>query len=162
MPSVRCCLSQELDRWEERLEELFEGRPYDEYDAALTETISRFPVDIQPFRDMARPTFKVLYHGTETYRGAYPLWLADEQGFGSWPVAGLQSRFCLFSVLRVQCAVLGTCSYTTTCVWVLTYRVGVVECRELGAAAPRYAGSLSVMCMRADRRHAHGPGEAAL
>lgn len=47
-------ISQELDRWEERLEELFEGRPYDEYDAALTETISRFPVDIQPFRDMAR------------------------------------------------------------------------------------------------------------
>ncbi len=46
---------QELDRWEERLEELFEGRPYDEYDAALTESISRFPVDIQPFRDMARP-----------------------------------------------------------------------------------------------------------
>lgn len=53
--SVCCCLPQELDRWEERLEELFEGRPYDEYDAALTETISRFPVDIQPFRDMARP-----------------------------------------------------------------------------------------------------------
>ena len=51
-------LPQELDRWEERLEELFEGRPYDEYDAALTETISRFPVYIQPFRDMARPALK--------------------------------------------------------------------------------------------------------
>ncbi len=47
-----CCLTQELDRWEERLEELFAGRPYDIYDAALTATISDFPVSIQPFRDM--------------------------------------------------------------------------------------------------------------
>ncbi len=47
---------------------MFEGRPYDEYDAALTESISRFPVDIQPFRDMARP------------RGAAAgrCWLADK------------------------------------------------------------------------------------
>jgi phytoene synthase len=41
-----------LDRWEERLEALFEGRPYDALDAALTDTVARFPVDIQPFRDM--------------------------------------------------------------------------------------------------------------
>lgn len=41
-----------LDRWEERLEAAFEGRPYDDLDAALTDTVSRFPVDIQPFRDM--------------------------------------------------------------------------------------------------------------
>eukprot|EP00887_Chlorella_sp_A99_P004022 scaffold11.g4022.t1 len=41
-----------LDRWEERLEALFEGRPYDSLDAALTDTISKFPLDIQPFRDM--------------------------------------------------------------------------------------------------------------
>lgn len=34
------------------MEALFEGRPYDELDAALTDTISKFPVDIQPFRDM--------------------------------------------------------------------------------------------------------------
>ncbi len=41
---------QALDRWEERLEALFEGRPYDELDATLTDTLSQFPVDIQPFR----------------------------------------------------------------------------------------------------------------
>ncbi len=41
---------QALDRWENRLEALFEGRPYDALDAALTDTISRFPVHIQPFR----------------------------------------------------------------------------------------------------------------
>lgn len=43
-----------LDRWEERLEAVFEGRPYDILDAALTDTVSRFAVDIQPFRDMVR------------------------------------------------------------------------------------------------------------
>ena len=52
--NVTSALIQELDRWEERLEELFAGRPYDVYDAALTATISDFPVSIQPFRDMVR------------------------------------------------------------------------------------------------------------
>ncbi|CAM6112565.1 unnamed protein product [Calypogeia fissa] len=41
-----------LDRWEERLEDVFQGQPYDMLDAALADTVSRFPVDIQPFRDM--------------------------------------------------------------------------------------------------------------
>lgn len=41
-----------LDRWESRLEDLFAGRPYDMFDAALSDTISKFPVDIQPFKDM--------------------------------------------------------------------------------------------------------------
>ncbi len=41
-----------LDRWEERLEALFDGRPYDSLDATLTDTLTKFPVDIQPFRDM--------------------------------------------------------------------------------------------------------------
>lgn len=36
-----------LDRWEARLEDLFAGRPYDMFDAALSDTVSRFPVDIQ-------------------------------------------------------------------------------------------------------------------
>lgn len=49
---VAVTVLQALDRWEERLEALFEGRPYDELDAALADTVSRFPVDIQPFRDM--------------------------------------------------------------------------------------------------------------
>lgn len=41
-----------LDRWEKRLDDLFEGHPFDMYDAALSDTVSRFPIDIQPFRDM--------------------------------------------------------------------------------------------------------------
>lgn len=41
-----------LDRWEGRLEALFEAQPYDALDAALADTIRSFPVHIQPFRDM--------------------------------------------------------------------------------------------------------------
>ncbi|KAF8389617.1 hypothetical protein HHK36_024136 [Tetracentron sinense] len=41
-----------LDRWESRLEDLFEGRPYDMFDAALSDTVANFPVHIQPFKDM--------------------------------------------------------------------------------------------------------------
>ncbi|KAG0582034.1 hypothetical protein KC19_3G028300 [Ceratodon purpureus] len=41
-----------LDRWEDRLEDIFRGQPYDMLDAALADTVSKFPVDIQPFRDM--------------------------------------------------------------------------------------------------------------
>ena len=36
-----------LDRWENRLEEIFNGRPYDMLDAALADAVQKFPVDIQ-------------------------------------------------------------------------------------------------------------------
>nr|AIT18251.1 phytoene synthase 3alpha [Eriobotrya japonica] len=39
--------SEVLDRWEQRLEDIFEGRPYDILDAALTNTVSNFPLDIK-------------------------------------------------------------------------------------------------------------------
>lgn len=41
-----------LDRWEARLEDLFRGRPFDMLDAALSDTVAKFPIDIQPFKDM--------------------------------------------------------------------------------------------------------------
>nr|AIT98180.1 phytoene synthase [Medicago sativa] len=41
-----------LDRWEQRLTDVFECRPYDMFDAALSHTVSKYPVDIQPFKDM--------------------------------------------------------------------------------------------------------------
>lgn len=43
---------QALDRWEERLRAAFEGRPSDLLDAALSATLTKFPLDIQPFHDM--------------------------------------------------------------------------------------------------------------
>lgn len=45
-----------LDRWEARLEDIFRGRPFDMLDAALADTVSRFPVDIQ-----VRPLWQYLF-----------------------------------------------------------------------------------------------------
>ena len=39
-----------LDRWEERLHDLFNGRPFDMLDAALTDTVQKFPLDIKVYR----------------------------------------------------------------------------------------------------------------
>ena len=36
-----------LDRWEKRLEDVFEGKPYDMLDAALADVVRKFPIDIQ-------------------------------------------------------------------------------------------------------------------
>lgn len=36
-----------LERWEERLHDIFEGRPYDMLDAALSDTVFNFPLDIK-------------------------------------------------------------------------------------------------------------------
>jgi len=46
-----------LDRWEARLEDLFQGRPFDMMDAALADTVAKFPVDIQ-----VRQYFKIKLH----------------------------------------------------------------------------------------------------
>ncbi|KAL6286982.1 hypothetical protein ACE6H2_011372 [Prunus campanulata] len=51
-PNASYITPKALDRWEKRLKDLFEGRPYDMYDAALSDTVSKYPVDIQPFKDM--------------------------------------------------------------------------------------------------------------
>ncbi|XP_023744803.1 phytoene synthase 2, chloroplastic-like [Lactuca sativa] len=61
-----------LDICEDRLEDLFNGRPFDMLDAALTDTVKKFPLDIQPFRDMIEgmrmDTKKVRY---ENYQELY-------------------------------------------------------------------------------------------
>ena len=41
-----------LDRWEESLESIFAGNPLEHPDVALVDTLKRFPLEIQPFRDM--------------------------------------------------------------------------------------------------------------
>ncbi|CAI9774469.1 unnamed protein product [Fraxinus pennsylvanica] len=51
-PNAGYMSSSVLDRWDERLEDIFEGRPYDMLDAALTDTLYKFPLDIKPFKDM--------------------------------------------------------------------------------------------------------------
>lgn len=46
-PNATYMSSTVLDRWEERLQDLFDGRPYDILDAALTDTVFKFPLDIK-------------------------------------------------------------------------------------------------------------------
>jgi len=84
--------SEVLDRWEERLEDLFEGRPYDMLDAALTHTVLNFSLDIKPFRDMIEgmrmDTRKCRYQNfQELYLYCY--YVAGTVGLMSVPVMGI-------------------------------------------------------------------------
>ncbi|XP_034220499.1 phytoene synthase 2, chloroplastic-like isoform X2 [Prunus dulcis] len=84
--------SEVLDRWEERLQEIFEGRPYDMLDAALTHTVFSFPLDIKPFRDMIEgmrmDTRKCRYQNfQELYLYCY--YVAGTVGLMSVPVMGI-------------------------------------------------------------------------
>ncbi|MQM10700.1 hypothetical protein Taro_043598 [Colocasia esculenta] len=81
-----------LDRWEERLSNLFEGRPFDMYDAALSDTVSKYPVDIQPFKDMIEGMRLDLKKSTymnfdELYLYCY--YVAGTVGLMSVPVMGI-------------------------------------------------------------------------
>ncbi|KAK9157563.1 hypothetical protein Scep_004137 [Stephania cephalantha] len=88
------CLSSVgvLDRWEERLEDIFNGRPYDVLDAALTDTVHEFPIDIKPFKDMIEgmrlDTRKSQYENfQELYLYCY--YVAGTVGLMSVPVMGI-------------------------------------------------------------------------
>lgn len=45
-------LARTLDRWEAQLESVFAGMPQDDLDVAMVDTLERFPLSMQPFRDM--------------------------------------------------------------------------------------------------------------
>lgn len=51
-PEARYTTPETLDRWEARLESIFDGHPCDDFDRALADTLERYPIEIQPFRDM--------------------------------------------------------------------------------------------------------------
>lgn len=106
-----------LDRWEERLEALFDGRPYDSLDAALTDTICQFPVDIQPFRDMiGGMRMDLVKSRYETYDELYDYCyrVAGTVALMSTPVMGVESTYTgpLEPVYRAALA-LGTANQLT-------------------------------------------------
>ncbi|KAL3845060.1 hypothetical protein ACJIZ3_002463 [Penstemon smallii] len=81
-----------LDRWEARLEDIFKGRPFDMLDAALADTVSKFPVDIQPFRDMIEGMRMDLWKSRyknfdELYLYCY--YVAGTVGLMSVPIMGI-------------------------------------------------------------------------
>jgi len=51
-PQAAMTTEETLDRWEDQLESIFRGHPVDEADVALVDTLDKFPLEIQPFRDM--------------------------------------------------------------------------------------------------------------
>ncbi|KAK9735178.1 hypothetical protein RND81_04G188700 [Saponaria officinalis] len=46
-PNASHITATALDRWESRLDDLFNGQPFDMLDAALSDTVAKFPIDIQ-------------------------------------------------------------------------------------------------------------------
>ena len=51
-PQAALTTEDTLDRWEKQLESIFQGCPIDDTDVALVNALEKFPLDIQPFRDM--------------------------------------------------------------------------------------------------------------
>lgn len=80
-----------LDRWEEHLEALFAGHPLEDPDVALLDTIERYPIDIQPFRDMIAGQRMDLYRSRyETFEDLelYCYRVAGTVGLMTSPVLG--------------------------------------------------------------------------
>ncbi|MBF2057256.1 MAG: phytoene synthase [Cyanobacterium sp. T60_A2020_053] len=51
-PQAKLTTPETLDWWEKQLESVFAGQAMDDPDVALVDTLQRFPMDIQPYRDM--------------------------------------------------------------------------------------------------------------
>ncbi|RZS28429.1 hypothetical protein BHM03_00062010, partial [Ensete ventricosum] len=85
-----------LDRWESRLEGVFAGRPYDMLDAALSDTVSKYPCcacfNLQPFRDMIegmRMDLKKSRYKNFDELYLYCYYVAGTVGLISVPVMGI-------------------------------------------------------------------------
>ena len=60
--------TETLEAWASQLESVFAGQPLDDADVALVDTIERFPLEIQPFRDMiAGQLMDLSYNRYETF-----------------------------------------------------------------------------------------------
>jgi phytoene synthase len=71
-PASAMTTPETLDLWEQQLESIFAGNPVENYDVALADTVQRFPVDIQPFRDMIAGQQMDLYRSRyETFEDLY-------------------------------------------------------------------------------------------
>ncbi|MCY7322529.1 MAG: phytoene synthase [Phormidesmis sp. CAN_BIN36] len=79
-PNAISTTNETLDQWERQLEAVFVGRPQDHYDVALVDTLERFPLDIEPFRDM------IAGQRMDLYRSRYQTF--DELQLYCYRVAG--------------------------------------------------------------------------
>ncbi|KAM3095532.1 15-cis-phytoene synthase CrtB [Phormidesmis sp. 146-35] len=79
-PNANLTNDETLDQWERRLENIFAGHPQDHFDMALVDTLERYPLDIQPFRDM------IAGQRMDLYRSRYETF--DELHLYCYRVAG--------------------------------------------------------------------------
>jgi phytoene synthase len=85
-----------LDRWEKQLESIFGGQPIDDPDVALVDTLQRFPMDIQPFRDMIAGQRMDLYRSRyKTFEELelYCYRVAGTVGLMTSPVLGFDNSY---------------------------------------------------------------------
>lgn len=85
-----------LQRWEDRLRACFDGRPFDLLDAALADTVARFPLHVSPFVDMVdgmrMDLIKQRYQTfDELYEYCYRV--AGTVGLMTTPVMGIHPEF---------------------------------------------------------------------
>jgi 15-cis-phytoene synthase len=91
-PGSDATTPETLNLWEKRLESVFAGHPHDDLDVALVDTLSRFPIDIQPFREMIAGQQMDLYRSRyETFEelNLYCYRVAGTVGMMSMSVMGV-------------------------------------------------------------------------
>lgn len=93
-PQAKFTTPETLADWEKQLESVFAGQPIDDPDVALVDTIQRFPVEIQPFRDMIAGQRMDLYRSRyETFKELelYCYRVAGTVGLMTSPVLGFDA-----------------------------------------------------------------------
>ncbi len=92
-PGANLTTPETLEQWEQQLESVFAGKPVDNFDVALVDTLQHFPLDIQPFRDMIAGQRMDLYRSRyETFEelNLYCYRVAGTVGLMSVAVMGLE------------------------------------------------------------------------
>ncbi len=93
-PAADLTTTETLDQWERHLESVFAGHPINDLDVALVDTLERFPISIQPFRDMIEGQRMDLYRSRyETFEELelYCYRVAGTVGLMTTPVMGVDT-----------------------------------------------------------------------
>lgn len=93
-PAASLTTNETLDQWERHLESVFAGNPIDDLDVALVDSLERFPITIQPFRDMIEGQRMDLYRSRyETFEELelYCYRVAGTVGLMTTPVMGVDT-----------------------------------------------------------------------
>lgn len=96
-PQAASTTDATLDHWEHNLESVFAGHPIDDTDVALVDTLERYPMSIQPFRDMIAGQRMDLYRNRyETFDDLYLYCyrVAGTVGLMSEAVMGVDENQC--------------------------------------------------------------------